>query len=369
MKPDPVTFLDLKQSYLELKDELDRSYHRVMDSGWFVRGEEVVAFEEEFARYCDSACCVGVANGLDALRVSLLAMDIGPGHEVIVPANTFIATWLAVSATGAIPVPVDCSAGSLNIDPAAVEDAVSANTRAMVVVHLHGIPADMDALAALASKHDLRLIDDAAQAHGALARGMFPGARCDASCFSFYPGKNLGAFGDAGGIVTDDRSIVERIRRLCNYGSDRKYHHETAGTNSRLDDLQAAFLRVKLSRLDAWNRRRREIADLYLRRLRCGDIGLPALPADCTPAWHLFVIRVERRDALQRHLGLRGVQTQIHYPIAPHLSGAYASLGYTTGAFPHTERACDRVLSLPMGPHLSTDQAERVCDEVLSFFR
>lgn len=361
-----VPFLQIRQTYLELKDELDRAYRRVMDSGWFVLGREVEAFEAEFSSYCGATHCVGVGNGLDSLRLALSAAGVGPDHEVIVPANTFIATWLAVSATGARPVPVDCGERDFNMDLDAVEGAVTRRTRAIIPVHMYGLPAPMAELRALADDHDLLLIDDAAQAHGALLDGVSPGVHAHATCFSFYPAKNLGAFGDGGAVVTSDEELAAAVRMVANYGSAQKYVHERDGINSRLDELQAAFLRVKLTHLDQWNNRRREMAGVYLEQLAGLDLGLPPAPDNSTPAWHLFVVQVEDRNALQRYLLEHGVQTQIHYPVAPHLSQCYAALGHARGDFPVTERLCDRVLSLPLGPHLSRDQVARVCASTIS---
>ncbi len=368
MGQDEVPFLQLKQTYEELRDELDQAYQRVMDSGWFVLGQEVEAFEAEFADYVGAAACVGVGNGLDSLRLALAAADVGPGHEVIVPANTFIATWLAVSAAGARPVPVDAREADFNMDLAAVEAAVTARTRAIIPVHMYGLPAPMVELRALADRHDLLLVDDAAQAHGALLDGKPPGVHAHASCFSFYPAKNLGAFGDGGAVATSDESLAAAARMVANYGSAQKYVHLRDGINSRLDELQAAFLRVKLTRLDEWNTRRRDLAAVYLEELAGLDLRLPPVPRDATPAWHLFVVQADDRDGLQRHLLQRGVQTQIHYPAAPHLSQCYASLGHARGDFPVTERLCDRVLSLPLGPHLSRAVVMRVCRDVSRFF-
>ena len=363
-----VPFLQLKQTYDELKEELDLAYRRVMDSGWFVLGQEVEAFEAEFASYCGAASCVGVGSGLDSLRLALSAAGIGADHEVIVPANTFIATWLAVSAAGASSVPVDAREADFNMDLAAVEAAITSRTRAIIPVHMYGLPAPMVELRALADRHSLLLVDDAAQAHGALLGGAAPGAHAHASCFSFYPAKNLGAFGDGGAMVTSDEALEATARVVANYGSAEKYVHDRDGINSRLDELQAAFLRVKLQRLDSWNRRRRDLADIYLGELEGLDVELPPVAADATPAWHLFVVRVDDRDGLQRYLLERGVQTQIHYPVAPHLSGCYASMGHGPGDFPVTERLCQRVLSRPLGPHLAREQVIRVCAEVKGFF-
>jgi dTDP-4-amino-4,6-dideoxygalactose transaminase len=353
-----VPFLDLKAPHIELRAELDAAWHRVMSSGWFILGEEVEAFEREFAAYCQAKHCVGVANGLEALHLILRAYGIGPGDEVIVPANTYIATWLAVTQAGATPVPVEPVPETHNIDPARVAAAITPRTRAIMVVHLYGQPADMDPINALARERGLKVIEDCAQAHGARYRSRRTGALGDAAGWSFYPGKNLGALGDGGAVTTDDPSLAERIRVLRNYGSRVKYHNEVVGFNSRLDELQAALLRVKLERLDDWNERRRKVAAHYLQALAgIPELILPVVPAWAEPVWHLFVVRRPRRDAFQQTLTDRGIGTMIHYPIPPHRQAAYASLGLEEGRFPMSEQLAREVLSLPMGPHL--DEAAR----------
>ena len=356
-----VPFLDLKASSAELQAELDEACARVMRSGWFIMGTELEAFEAEFAAYCGAAHCVGVANGLDALQLILRALGIGAGDEVIVPSNTFIATWLAVSYAGATPVPAEPDERTYNLDPAALEAAITPRTRAIMPVHLYGQPADMDAINEVAGKHGLAVIEDAAQAHGARYRERCAGSLGHAAAYSFYPGKNLGALGDGGAVVTNDPALADRVRVLRNYGSRVKYYHEVEGFNSRLDELQAALLRVKLSRLDEWNERRRDVAAFYLRSLE-GVAGLaqPFVPGWAAPVWHLFVVRHERRDALREHLAAAGIGTLIHYPLPPHLQAAYARLGYRQGAFPRAERMAREVLSLPIGPHLSAPEAEAV---------
>lgn len=353
-----VPFLELSPTYRELQTELDEAYRRVMNSGWYILGEEVEAFEQEWAAYCGAKYCVGVGNGLDALHLTLRAMGLGSGDEVIVPSNTYIATWLAVSYTGAVPVPVEPDPGTCNIDPSRIETAITARTRAILPVHLYGQPADMDPILAIARKYGLKVLEDAAQAHGARYKGRKAGALGDAAGWSFYPGKNLGAFGDAGAITTDDAAIADRVRVLRNYGSRVKYQNEVQGYNSRLDPLQAAFLRVKLGHLDEWNARRRYLAALYLQGLGGVDgLVLPYVPGYAEPCWHLFVIRHPRRDRLQQHLAQEGIGTLIHYPVPPHRSQAYAALGLKPGAHPLAEQLADTLLSLPMGPHLSHGQA------------
>jgi dTDP-4-amino-4,6-dideoxygalactose transaminase len=355
-----VPFLDLRAAHHELEAELDAAAQRVLRSGRYLLGPELEGFEEEFAGYCGARYCVGVANGLDALHLTLRALDIGPGDEVIVPAHTFIATWLTVSYAGATPVAVDVDPFTYNLDAAAVEAAVTARTRAIVPVHLYGQPAEMDAIGDVARRHGLALIEDAAQAHGARYRGRPAGSLGDAAAFSFYPGKNLGAFGDGGAVTTDSRMVYERVRRLRNYGAEVKYRHEEPGFNSRLSDLQAAFLRVKLRRLDDWNGRRRRVAAAYLAGLEGTGIGLPRVAELAVPVWHLFVVRGVERDELRRQLAERGVETLIHYPVPPHLQPAYRTAGHGEGDFPVAERLAREVLSLPMGPHLDDTGIEAV---------
>ena len=355
-----VPFLDLKSSYLELKEELDAATLRVMESGWYLLGSEVEAFEAEFAAYCQVRHCVGVGNGLDALHLILRAMDIGCGDEVIVPSNTYIATWLAVSYAGATPVPVEPDARTYNIDPALIAAAITPRTKAILAVHLYGQPADMDAINALAKKHGLKVIEDAAQAHGARYKGRRTGSLGDAAGFSFYPGKNLGAFGDGGAVTTDDGELAERIRVLRNYGSRVKYYNEEKGYNSRLDELQAAMLRVKLTYLDEWNGRRRKLAALYRQSLTGSELVLPFVPEWADPCWHLYVVLSEGRDALQKHLGEAGIGTMIHYPVPPHLQQAYADLHLQQGAFPLAESLSRRLLSLPIGPHAKAESVSAV---------
>ena len=367
-----IPFLDLKKPYLELKDEFDATYHRVMASGWYLLGQELEAFEAEFAEYCSVKHCIGVANGLDALHLILRAFDIGPGDEVIVPANTYIATWLAVSQCGALPVPVEPDQRTYNIDPALIEKVITPHTKAIMPVHLYGQPADMDPILDIAAQHGLKVIEDNAQAHGALYKGRRTGGLGHAAGNSFYPGKNLGAFGDGGAVTTNDDILADRIRLLRNYGSKIKYYNEEKGYNSRLDELQAAFLRVKLAKLDEWNERRRRIAAFYFEKLEEGitersELILPLVPSWTEPVWHLFVIRHFQRDELQKKLTAAGIDTLIHYPIPPHLSGAYAESRSETPAFPNlpiAEQLAQTVLSLPMGPHLAEKDLHTVILEV-----
>lgn len=361
-----VPFLDLKPAYAELQARIDEAVARVMRSGWFILGPEVEAFEAEFAAFCGARHCVGVANGLDALELGLRAFDVGPGDEVIVPANTYIATWLAASAVGAVPVPVEPDPATHNIDPARIEAAITPRTRVILPVHLYGQPADMDPIMAIAARHGLKVLEDVAQAQGALYRGRHgmkrTGSLGHAGAFSFFPTKNLGATGDAGGVVTDDAAVADRIRVLRNYGSRRKYVNEVAGTNSRLDELQAAILRVKLQALDDWNGRRRAVAARYLQALSGLPVTLPQVPDWAEPVWHIFAIATPQRQALCEALDRAGIGWIIHYPIPPHLQDAYAGLGLKRGAFPIAERLAGDVLSLPMGPHLTPEQQQAVID-------
>lgn len=358
-----IPFIDLTAPYRELGEELDRAVRPVLASGRFILGEETEAFEREFAAYCEVDHCVGVGSGLDALHLLLRGHDIGPGCEVLVPAHTFIATWFAVTHAGATPVAVDVKPDTANIDPGLLADAVTPRTRAVMPVHLYGRPAAMDEITRFAAEHDLLVLEDAAQAHGARAEGRRAGSFGDAAGFSFYPGKNLGATGDGGAIVTDDAELADRLRVLRNYGSPEKYRHDVAGFNSRLDSLHAAMLRVRLRHLDAWNARRASVAARYREGLSgLADLTLPCPDGDTEPVWHLFVVRHPRRDSLQRALADRGVATLIHYPVPPHRTGAYASGAWPS--LPVADTLAAEVLSLPMGPHLSDDQVAEVITAV-----
>ncbi len=360
-----IPFLDLRAGYLELKDEIDLAVARVLDSGHYILGPEVESFETEYAQSTEAAHCVGVANGLDALILSLRVLDIGPGDEVIVPSHTFIATWLAVAAVGARVVPVEPDPLTLNIDVTRLAEAVTPATRAIIPVHLYGQPADLNPILALARKHGIAVVEDAAQAHGATYRGRPIGAHGDLVCWSFYPGKNLGAIGDGGAVTTDNPVLAERLRTLRNYGSSRKYVNDEQGVNSRLDPIQAAILRVKLRHLAEWNERRRAIAQCYLSGLSGSGLTLPFVPEWCDPVWHLFVVQSEDRDGLQARLADQGIGSLIHYPIPPHRQKAFAELGLSKGALPLAEGLAESVLSLPMGPHLSLDSAQQVVDAIL----
>jgi dTDP-3-amino-3,4,6-trideoxy-alpha-D-glucose transaminase len=360
-----VPFLDLAAAYAELREELDDAHRGVMASGRYIGGEEVEAFEAELAAFCGAGFAVGTGNGLDALTLALRALEVGPGDEVVVPAHTFIATWLAVTATGATPVPADVEPDTGNLDPARAHAALTVRTKAIVAVHLHGQPADVPSLERLG----VPVVEDAAQAHGAAWGARRAGALGAIAAFSFYPGKNLGAYGDAGAVVTTDRELAERVRMLGNYGSRVKYDHEVLGVNSRLDPLQAACLRVKLRHLDAWNARRATIAATYLDALAgVPGLVLPGVRSPATHAWHLFPVRSTARDQLAARLGRAGVQTLVHYPIPPHRSGAYrATHGHHH--LPVAEAWARQTLSLPIGPHLTAADAGRVVDAVRGSLR
>jgi len=355
-----VPFLDLRAAYLELRREIEEAVARVLASGWYVGGPEVDNFEQAFADYCGTKHCVGVGNGLDALHLALRAMDVGFGDEVIVASNSYIATVLAVSMVGATPVLVEPDPRTHNLDPARVEAALTPRTRVILPTHLYGQPADLDPLLELGQRRGLRLLEDAAQAHGARYKGRRIGGHGDAVAWSFYPSKNLGALGDAGAVTTNDAVLAERIRTLGNYGSHRRYVNEVRGVNSRLDPVQAAVLGLKLRHLEDWNSRRTAVATHYRQALSGDDLELPIVPHWAEPAWHLFVIQTDKRELLQQGLAGTGVETLIHYPIPPHRQQAYADLGFAWGAFPLAERLAERVLSLPIGPHLSEEHVAQV---------
>jgi dTDP-4-amino-4,6-dideoxygalactose transaminase len=359
-----VPFLDLGASYIELKPEIDAAIQRVLSSGWYILGPEVEAFEAEWANYCEAKYAVGLANGLDALILALRALGVGKGDEVIVPSNTYIATWLAVTAVGARPVPVEPDPATYNIDPARIAAAITPATRALLPVHLYGQPADLDPILELARKHNIALVEDAAQAHGARYKGRRIGGHGDVVCWSFYPGKNLGALGDGGAITTNRADLADRIRVLRNYGSRVKYVNEVQGVNSRLDPIQAAVLRAKLPHLDAWTDRRRAIAAAYAEGLRDSGLILPHVPDWADPVWHLYVVRSPDRDGLQKRLAEAGVGTLIHYPIPPHMQAAYANLGLAPDALPLARQLAGEVLSLPIGPQLSLAAVKKLVGNV-----
>lgn len=359
-----VPFLDLQGIVAGSREELIAAAARVIDSGWFILGKEVAAFEKAFADYCGTQHCVGVANGLDALTLALRGMGVGPGDEVIVPANTYIATWLAVSHVGATPVPVEPDPRTCNIDPALIAPAVTSRTKVILPVHLYGQPADLAPIRAVADRFGLKVLEDGAQAQGARYHGARLGEGGSVVAWSFYPGKNLGALGDAGAVTCADSALADNVAMLRNYGSRVKYHNDVIGFNSRLDELHAAFLQVRLARLDVENERRRAIAARYLAGIADTGIVLPFVPAGMEPVWHVFVVRHPEREAFARRLAEDGIGTVIHYPVPPHLQPAYASLGFREGAFPISEMLHREVLSLPIGPNMTDEQADRVIDAV-----
>lgn len=361
-----IEFLNLKRVNAPHELAMREAIHRVIDSGWYVLGQETEAFEQEFAAYCGAAHCIGVANGLDALHLILRGYGIGAGDEVIVPSNTFIATWLAVSQTGATPVPVEPDEFTHNIDPARIEAAITPRTRAIMPVHLYGQPADMDPIMAIAQAHGLKLIEDAAQAHGARYKGRRTGTLGHAAGFSFYPGKNLGCLGDGGAIVTNDAELAATLRKLRNYGSSVKYRHDLPGINSRLDEIQAAVLRVKLPHLDAENAHRRMLAEAYLAAMKDAPVVLPVVLPGVESVWHLFVVRSLQRDRLQAQLAGGQIGSMVHYPIACHLQKAYA--GQRWPALPIAERLQAEVLSLPMSPYLTPHEVRTVASAAVDAF-
>lgn len=361
-----IKFLDLKQVNERFRGEFDSVVKRVLDSGWYLLGKEGEAFEREFAEYCGAQHCIGCANGLDALKLIIQAYGIGAGDEVIAPANTYIASLISISANGAMPVLVEPDPKTCLINPDLIEQVVTPRTKAIMVVHLYGRAMDMTKVWEIARRHKLKIIEDSAQSHGA----MFNGRRCgnlgDASGFSFYPGKNLGCLGDGGAVTTNDDTLAEKIRALRNYGSDVKYHFPYRGTNSRLDEIQAAWLRVKLPLLDADNQKRREIAKRYLEGIRNPLLRLPTMPEDeAQHVWHVFTVFCDRRDELKHYLDDKGVQTVIHYPIPPHRQPAYTE--WHDLSFPITERIHDTVLSLPIAPILTDEEIDRVISTVNLF--
>jgi dTDP-4-amino-4,6-dideoxygalactose transaminase len=363
-----VPFLDLAAGYSELSAEIRTALTSVAESGRYILGPEVTEFETEFADFVGVRHCVGVGNGLDALRLALMAMGVGSGDEVIVPANTYIATWLAVSEVGAIPVPVEPLGRTFNLDPSRIEAAITERTKVLLPVHLYGQPAEMNAIREIAERRGLLVLEDAAQAQGARYGDVRVGGIGDAAAWSFYPGKNLGALGDAGAITTNDDDLADRVRVLRNYGSRVKYVNEVRGLNSRLDSIQAAVLRVKLRVLDTWNDRRAEVAAAYIERLQHTPLCLPSTPEHVTPVWHLFVVRTDRRQEIMSFLSDRGIETLIHYPIPPHLQEAYSDLGLHAESVPITEAIHREVMSLPIGPHVTRQQVDWVVEAVSDFY-
>ena len=365
MKKQKVPFLDLHKAYSELRDHINNSIKLSLESGFYIGGEQVEMFEREFANYTGAKHCVSCGNGLDAIHLALKALGVGPGDEVIVPSHTFIATWLAVTQVGAAIVPVEPDEKTFTINPEKIEAVITENTKAIIPVHLYGHPADLDPILEIATRYGIYVLEDAAQAHGARYKGNRIGSHGDVVAWSFYPGKNLGAFGDGGAITTNNKSLSDKIRKLANYGSSKKYQHELIGCNSRLDPVQASILRVKLEHLDTWNTRRKEIAISYSNALAGIEISLPAVADWAESAWHLYVIRSENRDALQKRLEENGIQTLIHYPTPPHLQNAYKNLGWNRGALPISEQLASEIISLPIGPHLYIHDVEYIINILL----
>lgn len=348
-----IRFLDLRHMNQEIHGELQNAFNEVVDSGWYVLGPDLTVFEEAFAEFVGVQHCVGVGSGVDAISLALLGCGVGPGDEVLVPSHTYIATWFAVTHVGAMPVPVEPEPDLMNMDPERIEAAITPNTRAIVPVHLYGHPAEMEPILEIARRHGLSVIEDAAQSHGARYRDRMTGSFGDAAAFSFYPTKNLGAFGDGGAITTSDPLIAKRVRSLRNHGSLQRYVHETVGWNSRLDELQARLLHIKLPHVHRWNTARRKQAEIYIRELASSGVVLPVQRPWAEHVWHLFVIRTSRRTQIVKAMEERGIETLIHYPLAPHLQKAYAHLGIERGRLPLAEQAQEQVLSLPIGPHLT----------------
>lgn len=364
MKIPFVSFVPMER---ELDQELRAAFERVYARSWYIQGVEDETFEKEFAKYCSTECCVGVGNGLDALMFSLKALGIHEGDEVIVPSNTYIATALAVTYVGATPVFVEPDIRTFNIDPTKIKDKITDKTKAIMPVHLYGQTCDMDEIMAIAKKYHLYVVEDCAQAHGAKYKGKKVGSFGNSAGFSFYPGKNLGALGDAGAIVTNDKELAEIVRALRNYGSDYKYHHIYKGNNSRLDEMQAAFLTAKLSYLDKMNEERRRIAKMYLTGIKNSDIILPYVVPDNEPVWHIFAIRTSKRDALEKYLNKNDIGTNKHYPIPIHLQDCYKDLGFKKGDYPIAEEISDTELSLPMYYGMTDDEINYVIEKINEF--
>lgn len=362
-----IPFVTFKPLEKELDKELRDAFERVYTRSWYIEGVEDETFEEAFAGYCDRQYCVGTGNGLDALFLVLKALGIKEGEEVIVPSNTYIATALAVTYVGATPVFVEPDIRTFNIDSSKIEEAITDKTKAIMPVHLYGQPCDMDPIMNIAKKHSLFVVEDCAQAHGARYKGKVIGSFGDAAGFSFYPGKNLGALGDAGATVTDNKELADKVRALGNYGSDYKYHHIYQGNNSRLDELQAAFLAAKLPHLDKVNKMRRAIAQKYLEGIHNPEIVLPFVPDYAEPVWHIFGIRCNRRNELEKHLNDAGIGTNKHYPIPMHLQECYKKLGFQKGAFPIAEEISDTELSIPMYYGMTDEEVQYVIDKVNEF--
>ena len=364
-----IPFVSFEAMHNEIKDEVLAKFKEVYEKNWFIGGSELEQFEAEFAQYCGTKYCVGCGNGLDALFLTLKAYGVGEGDEVIVPSNTYIATALAVSYVGATPVFVEPTLDYFNIDVDRIEEKITDKTKAIVAVHLYGQPASMTKINELAKKHNLIVIEDSAQAHGATYKGVRTGGLGNAAGFSFYPGKNLGALGDAGAMVTNDKEVADRVRALGNYGSDYKYHHIYKGNNSRLDEVQAAMLRIKLRHLDRWNEERARIASRYLAEIDNPEVVLPKLAEDCTHVYHIFAIRTEARESLEKHLNDNGIGTNKHYPIPMHLQEAYADLNVAEGALPIAEEISSTQLSIPMYYGMTDDEISYVIEKINNWKR
>lgn len=362
-----IPFVSFEVMHGEIKEGLQQAFNTVLDNNWFIQGKQCEAFEEEFAAYCGAKYCIGCGNGLDALFLILKAYGIGEGDEVIVPSNTYIATALAVSYTGALPVFVEPEVDSFNINPSLIEEKITDKTKAIMAVHLYGQPAKMDEIMEIAKNHNLKVIEDSAQAHGATYKGARTGNLGDAAGFSFYPGKNLGALGDGGAVVTNDKSLAEKVRALGNYGSDYKYHHIYKGNNSRLDEMQAAFLRVKLHELDRWNQERNRIAARYLTEIKNPKIKLPTTGSDMTHVYHIFAVLCDDRDVLEQYLADCGIGTNKHYPIPMHMQGAYGDLKIPEGSYPLAEMISAKELSLPMYYGMSEEEISYVIEKLNEF--
>ncbi|WP_040213564.1 DegT/DnrJ/EryC1/StrS family aminotransferase [Clostridium polynesiense] len=357
-----IPFLNFQYMHEPIKEEIVSKFTEVYNKSWFILGEEVKNFEKEFSSFCSADNCIGCGNGLDALYIILKSFQIGNGDEVIIPSNTYIATALAVSYTGATPIFVEPDINTYNINPELIESAITNKTKAIIAVHLYGQPADMDLINKIAKKYNLKVIEDAAQAHGAVYKDKRVGNLSDAAGFSFYPGKNLGALGDGGAVVTKDSELALKIRQFGNYGSDKKYSHIFKGNNSRLDEIQAAFLSIKLKYLELWNDERKRVAKRYLEEIKNEHIILPYVPENVNPVWHIFAIRSTKRNELQNYLKEKGIETLIHYPIAIHLQPAYKELGFKRGSFPISEKLSDEVLSIPMWPGMKDEEIQYIID-------
>lgn len=361
-----MSFQNMQQS---IREEMINSFTEVYDSAWYILGKKVEAFEEAYARYNQVSNCVGVSNGLDALVIALKTLNIGAGDEVIVPSNTFIASVLAVTSVGATPVFVEPDEQTYNINPALIRNAVTAKTKAIIPVHLYGQACDMEAITAIAKEHNLFIVEDNAQAHGAAFKNKITGSWGDINATSFYPGKNLGALGDAGAITTNDTGLANKAKVFRNYGSEKKYYNQEAGFNMRLDEMQAAFLLVKLKEIDKWTMQRQQIADWYCEYLQgSGDLILPFVHPESTHVYHLFVIKTAKRNELMKYLNEADIQTQIHYPVPPHLQECYRDLGYSKGDFPIAEELAEKCLSLPLYPGMTEEEVRFVSDKIKQFF-